>query len=107
MKIGLDFDGVIVDSQQFNRLEDKPNILECHPIKGAREAILWLQRRGHDIYILTARPKDEWVLIEAWLKKREFPVMRVSNKKERGTTIFLDDRAVRFTNWLDFTKLIY
>ena len=107
MKIAVDLDGVIVDSQKFDRLEVKPYFLECKPIKGAKEAILWLQRRGHDLYVCTARPKEDHVLIKHWLETNKFPYMRVTNKKEQGTTIFLDDRAVRFTNWLDFTKLIY
>ena len=49
MKIAVDFDGVIVDSQKFDRLENKPELIHCEPVKGAREGLLWLQRRGHDL----------------------------------------------------------
>jgi len=106
MRIAIDFDGVIVDSQDFDRLEIKPDLGECKPIKGSKEGVLWLQRRGHDLYVCTARPKEDLPYVKLWLKQHGFN-LRVSNIKERGTTIFLDDRAYRFTNWLDFTKLIY
>lgn len=103
MKLAIDFDGVIINRQGFPRHED---ILKDPPVEGALDAIKWLKKQSHEIYICTARDPWEWPTVASWLKHYKFPWLRITNIKENGTTIFLDDRAVRFTNWLDFTKLI-
>jgi len=102
-KYAIDFDGVLCDRQGLPRVG---SFKDCAPNDYAVEAIKCLRRNHHEFYILTNREEKEWKDIYEWLKYNGFPKMRITNIKEKGTTIYLDDRAVRFTNWLDFCKLI-
>lgn len=105
MKIAVDFDGVIIDRRGIPRKHD---FFDDPPMDDARDAIVWLLSEGHDPYIFTNRSEDEWPKIRQWLDKWKFPraFLPITNKKELKTSIYLDDRAVRFTNWQDFCKLI-
>lgn len=103
MKIGIDFDGVLCDRQGIPRIS---SFKDCPPNDYALEGVKCLRRNKHDFYVFTAREEKDWKGISEWLKEHGFPKMRITNIKEKGTVLFLDDRAVRFTNWLDFCKLI-
>lgn len=100
MRISIDFDGVICKrtgiprSSTFRNYEQQDYALE---------AINYLMGQGHELYIQSVRDKDE-ILI--WLKQNNFPLLEITDKKKKGTSIYLDDRAVRFTNWQDFCKII-
>ena len=102
-KIAIDFDGVLVKRDGIPR---RGGFMDCLPHEGAKEAVEWLIEEGHDLYICTNRKEYFWNEIWAWLEINKIPRVRVTNKKEPGTGIYLDDRAVRFTNWQDFCKLL-
>jgi thiamine monophosphate kinase len=100
MKIGIDFDGVIVERNEIPRETD---FFLCRPTENALKAIKWL-REKHEVYVCTSRREVD--KIKRWLNQYGFPPLRITNWKEEGTHIYLDDRAVRFTTWLDFCKLM-
>lgn len=100
MKIAVDFDGVIIDHPDIPTRDDW---YTDKPMFGARDGIYYILTYGHDVYVLTNRDVDD---VTEWLKKNKFPNLLVTNTKQKGTTIYLDDRAVRFTNWKDFIKYI-
>ena len=60
----------------------------------------------HEFYVLCAREDEELPKIKEWLDKHGFPEMEVTNKKRKGTSLFIDDRCYRFTNWKDISKLL-
>jgi hypothetical protein len=100
MKIGVDFDGTICEREGIPR---NSGITNEKPIKYAKEAIEWLMREGHELYIFSTRDKDE-ILI--WLKMNNFPLLEITDKKIPGTTAYIDDRAIRFeNNWQSICKL--
>jgi len=99
-RIAIDFDGVLIDREGVPR---KPDVENDRPHKHAQEAVKTLQDLGYECYILTARGKDEWPSIKEWLWRWEFPEMEVTNRKTNAVA-YIDDRAIRFTNWLDITK---
>lgn len=100
MLISIDFDGVIVNRAGIPR---KAGVMDSEPQQYAKEAIEWLMAQGHELYIQSTRSEDEILL---WLKLHQMPLLRVTNKKLMGTSLYLDDRAVRFSTWQDFCKLL-
>lgn len=101
MKIAIDFDGVIAKRKGIPTIhEDTEDLL---PIKGAKETLQMLLNNGHEIYVLTAHePIHE---VDSWLEMYDFPHgFKVTNIKQKGTQMYIDDRAVRFTNWQDIRK---
>jgi len=104
MILGIDFDGVICKRTGFPRgLE----FMGCEPTKGAVEAVWWLRKQGHNIYVLTGRTSEDWSDVKKWLKKWRFPKLEVTNVKKAGTAIYVDDRAIRFeNNWYSICKLL-
>ena len=101
MKIGIDFDGVLADGKGIPR---KHGFMNWKPKEYAVEAVKFLQGLGYECYVLTARKEGEWPGIGKWLKKYKFPKMRITNKKMKAV-VYIDDRAIRFTNWQDICKL--
>ena len=71
-------------------------------MKNALEAINWLQEE-HTVYMFTNRNAEE---VEEWLVEQGFPPLLVTNRKLPDTHIYIDDRAIRFTNWKDMCKLL-
>ena len=100
MRLSLDFDGVICERNEIPR---KKNWRKCKPMKLAKEGI-WTLLENYEVYILTNRPEEEWDDIYKWLLKNGFPSLLVTNKKLPNTFAYIDDRAIRFTNWLDICK---
>jgi len=98
--ISVDFDGTICERSGITR---KPSIDNEKPVKYAKEAILYLMERGHEIYIQSNRNSDE---ILVWLKANDFPLLEITDKKKPNTAIYIDDRAIRFeNNWQSICKL--
>ncbi len=100
MRIAVDFDGVICRRAGIPR---KKSIFDDPPQDDALEAVKWLMESGHELYIFSNRDEDD-ILI--WLKQNNFPLLEITNRKKPNTSIYLDDRAIRFTSWLDFTKYV-
>ncbi len=102
MMISVDFDGVICERSGIPR----PHFFDaCPPVAEAKSALEYLAT-FHEVYILTARPKEEWPLIREWLEKWDFPIFEITNIKKLGTKVMIDDRAIRFTNWSDVCKYL-
>ena len=101
--LGIDFDGVIVERPGIPRKDD---YMADKPVKDALEAIWWLEKNDLEPYVLTNRRKTEWPGIRYWMHMHGFPRLKITNKKLKGTVIYLDDRAVRFQGWQDFVKLL-
>ncbi len=85
--ICIDFDGVL-------RIDDEP-------ADYVFEALNHLRAGGYQIIVLTARNTKE---VENWLRNYGFPEFIVTNVKPPGACAYIDDRAVKFTNWRDIAK---
>lgn len=97
MTIAVDFDGVI---HAYRKGWHDKTVYDV-PVEGAFDAIHKLQKKGYTVYIFTARNADE-VLV--WMKEH-WPIgygliPEISNVK-RAAVAYIDDRAIRFTNWTD------
>ena len=101
MKLAIDFDSTLVKRKG---IPSNGNPWLEKPLVGARESINLFLEKGYDLYICTNREHYEWPKIKEWLIKNKFPEMRITNKKELGTTVYIDDRALRFTSWQDIRK---
>jgi len=85
--LSIEFDGVI-------RIDDEP-------ADYVFEALNHLRAGGYQIIILTARDTKE---VKKWLQSYGFPEFHVTNIKPDGACAYIDDRAVKFTNWRDIAK---
>lgn len=47
---------------------------DCPPFPGALEVLLELDKQGHDIFYITARPKEHGIRTREWMKEKGFPV---------------------------------
>jgi phosphoglycolate phosphatase-like HAD superfamily hydrolase len=92
----IDFDNVIHRARwgfQKGEIYDEPS-------EGAEFTLNKLHDQGYELVILTSRPESDYPNIEAWLGKYNFPPMRITNRKEPARA-YIDNRAIRFTNWAD------
>ena len=102
--IAVDFDNVIHRyARGWNSGE-----LYGDPINGAIKGLNKLRSRVDEVYILTARAVDNTSADEVreWLKKwgvENTDTLEISNIK-RPATAYVDDRAIRFTNWPDILR---
>ena len=103
MKYAIDFDSVLCERYG---IPTKMDFYDCPPTEDAVEAIKWLKKCGHEVYILTANEPKTWPKMAKWLKEWQFPKLRITNIKEVGTKAFIDDRAIRFDNWQNIRKLL-
>lgn len=103
--ISIDFDGVIhkySQGWQDGKIYDEP-------VEGAFENILRLMEQ-FEIVILTTRAKTptDKRAIRRWLIAHGLPKDKVSEitiTNVKGAAFaFIDDRAIRFTNWNDVRK---
>jgi hypothetical protein len=104
-KIALDFDGVLIHHKTVptrkDWWKDKPTVNALEVVSK------WSNNLFNEIYILTAREPEEFFQVRKWLVKYGFSKdIRITNVKEKGTDVFIDDRAIRFTNFMDLSKLI-
>ena len=85
----IDFDDTICHNSGF------PNFKPTKPIKGAREALIKLKKKGFKITVFTARGWPDYQLIENWMRKHKMPTRRIICGKPLGKYI-IDDRNVEF-----------
>lgn len=104
IKIAIDFDGVLCKREGIPTIGD---FRDCEPTDGAVSAVRLFIKENFDLYVCTNRDETQWDDIKLWLKKHGFPAMDVTNVKQKNTSVYLDDRAVRFTNWDDFRKIYF
>lgn len=97
MNIAIDFDGVIC---KRTHIPTKIN-WDDKPMEDSLAAINHLRKIGHNVWVFTSNPEPEKV--KEWLKKNGFPELEVTNIK-RPAHAYIDDRAIRFTNWQDMRR---
>ena len=97
MKIAIDFDGVICHRVGIPTVMNK----EDRPVDGALHAIDLLLKMKYQLWVFTSNPDLHEV--RAWLKRNDFPELEVTNIK-KPAHVYIDDRAIRFTNWQDIRK---
>lgn len=75
------------------------------PIPGAIESIKLLQENNYEIVILTAKSNkpDRNKEIRKWLKKYGIKGIKITHTKFPSIA-YIDDRAIRFTNWEDIIR---
>lgn len=66
-------------------------------MEGAIDTMNLLHTRGDTLIVFTAR--DRFGPVMDWLEHFGIPYDRVTNIKPPEADVFLDDKAVRFTNW--------
>lgn len=102
--IAIDWDDTVVDRDSQKPLpgafESIEKLLEEHLVfifsaRDPREIVDWFE--GKDFYFNVEKIPDH---AEEWTKKG---VVGVTNRK-LPCTAYLDDRAIRFTNWKDVLK---
>ena len=91
--IAIDFDGVI---HQYSRGWCDGSCYD-RPMEGSIEALKKLKRR-YKIIIFTAR--DDLEAVECWFEDHMGWAPEITNKKPKAF-VYIDDRAIRFTNWKD------
>lgn len=98
MNISIDFDGVI---HKYGLGWHNGSIYDKQ-INGSKKAIEIL-KKTYKIVIFTCRQPTKDV--EKWLKKNNIYFDLVTNFKE-PSRFYIDDNAIRFTNWNETLKLI-
>ena len=69
------------------------------PVDGAKESLDKLTQEYLVIIFTTENTK----MVEDWLNQWGFPSYTVTNEKPVAIA-YIDDRAIRFTNWYDIQK---
>lgn len=95
----VDIDGVICTEE---KTFERPL---ARPIDGAQEAIAALRKAGHTVVLYTGRGWPEYRATKAWLDQHGFEYDGIQMGKPIAD-IWIDDRAIRFTNWKDTLKLL-
>ncbi|MFO0838873.1 MAG: hypothetical protein U1D55_10125 [Phycisphaerae bacterium] len=94
MTVMIDLDGVVCSEERtFERALAKP-------LEGAREALQALKAAGHTIVIYTARGWQEYRMTKQWLDDHGMVYDGIHMGKPIAH-VWIDDRALRFTNWQD------
>lgn len=97
--LAIDFDGVI---HQYSKGWQDGSIYD-RPMPGARQALTRLKQK-FKIVIFSRRAVHQGTKeIEKWLKKYKMPYDRITKIKPRARW-YIDDRAIRFTNWHNTLK---
>lgn len=94
--LGVDFDGTICKT--------KPPKFEMGKIvKGAKETLDFLTKKGWKIIIYTSRSWADYCNIELWCQDNELPVSQIVCGKIL-VRYFIDDKAIEFKNWKSIEK---
>lgn len=107
--IGVDFDGVI---HKFDSYGDGSIVGE--PMEDCKETLRKLVDQGYKIVIFTVRLNPVWMdydkqykEIVDWLTRNGFEegihYHEITNNKPEAMA-YIDDRAIRFTNWVDMKR---
>lgn len=95
--IMIDLDGVIcTEERTFERPLAKP-------VTGAKEAIQRLRDAGHTVIVYTGRGWPEYRVTKQWLDENGIAYDGLHMGKPIAD-IWIDDRAVRFTDWASTCK---
>ncbi len=103
--IAVDFDGVL---HRYSRGWQNGEIYDP-PVEGAVESFFKLIDAGFDIVVFTTRKDVEavrlWMHTHFDFEKRmgNFYEPKITNEKPLAIA-YVDDRAIRFTNWNDIIK---
>ena len=100
--IAIDFDGVLHQYRSFSAPLG-------YPVEGAVDGWYKLYNAGYDLVVVTSRENLD--AIRDWLHEHfdfernigHFYEPHVTNKKVPAIA-YIDDRAIRFTNWDDIRK---
>ena len=95
----IDFDGVL--HSYISGWTGHDEILD-DPMPGAIEACHALIEAGWKLYVLSSR--SELKPVAEWLLRWDFPPMILTRIKPIAVS-YIDDRAVRWTNWNDIRKM--
>jgi hydroxymethylpyrimidine pyrophosphatase-like HAD family hydrolase len=95
--IATDFDGVI--HRYSKGWQD--GLIYDPPMDGAIEKINMLIAKGFKVVVFTAR--EDLDAVRDWLSVWGFPTLEVTNQKIPAIA-YIDDRAIRFTDWEDIIK---
>jgi phosphoglycolate phosphatase-like HAD superfamily hydrolase len=100
--IAVDFDGVI-----HNYRDVVPGRKMGKPFPGAIETLVQWHQAGHEIVVHTVRGNTVSGMKSAvdWLNYFDVPYHSVTAFKPNAD-VFLDDRAVRFTDWAQAAREI-
>ena len=105
-RIAIDFDGVIHD---YNN-GFQGGVIYGEIIPGAFETMQRLYDLGYDICILTTRgtEPDLKAGVEKWVAEKHqaggFTFEYEITGEKLPAIVYIDDRAIRFTNWADVRK---
>lgn len=93
--IAVDFDGVICNPNDV-----APGKRMGNPMPGCKERMDDLKRAGHTLIIHTVRatPDRDTQYLKDWLSFFSIPFDSIAVSKPNAD-IYLDDRAIRFTDW--------
>jgi len=99
--VAVDFDRTL-----FHHIDWEGHEQCGEPIPGARDAVLELRKMGFTIVVWTTRNQPD--IVTAAMKKYDIPFDYINenpnqppdaNPNKLTADFYIDDRAVRFTNW--------
>lgn len=101
-RILVDFDNTLHDAYDGYRNGE----LYGDPMPDSIQMIRKLIEAGYEPVVFTARNVQDIVILDSickWLNDNGYQYMRVTNKKIPALA-YIDDRAIRFTNWQDMAR---
>lgn len=106
-RILVDLDGVLFP---YSKGYDDGSLYE-RPVLGAVEALRKLHEQGFTYVVFTTRmfiteePEVQRNIIQRWLDLHKFPKPERITCEKMPCLAYIDDRAIRFTDWEDIRKL--
>lgn len=103
----IDLDGVL---HKYSRGYEDGTLYDL-PVDGAVDALKKLVNVGYTYVVFTTRmtvtddPEKQRADIDFWLFEHGFPKPEAITGNKMPALAYIDDRAVRFTNWDDVRKL--
>jgi len=99
MKLIIDIDGTICEEKrQFSRSLAKP-------LPDAINSLKLLKKKGCILILYSARTWAEYEMTFNWLKTNDVPFDQLILGKPEGD-YWIDDRAIKFTNWKNILEQI-